>query len=241
MIRAMFALLVLGLPSPALAEFVGTLSFTPADCKASGQCELVYDFGYIDPDRVGWQAKAGLKSDGASIPSWAQPIIGGPWEEQFIRAAVIHDWYCIRTVRTRRATHRMFYNALIEGGVSRPKALTMYYAVTVGSHMWVKLMEGQKCSGLANCIQNTTASTQIPGATIRTSPEGELQAYRPPRFERPDIAKDIAEASAIIEGGAIDSPAAVEAMALSRHPNDFFLRNGDAVIYQGPSSKYPDR
>jgi hypothetical protein len=68
-----------------------------------------------------------------------------------------------------------------------------------------------------------------------------LQAYRAPRFDRPDVAKDIAEASVIIEGGTIDSPAAVEAMALSRHPEDFFLRNGDAVAYQGPSSKYPDQ
>jgi hypothetical protein len=144
MIRAIIVLLTLSLTSPALAEFVGTLSFKPIDCKATGQCELAYDFGYIDPNRVGWQAKAGLKTDGASIPPWAQPIIGGPWEEQFIRAAVIHDWYCIRTVRTRRATHQMFYSALIEGGVSRPKALTMYYAVTVGSHMWVKLMEGYR-------------------------------------------------------------------------------------------------
>src|SRR5262245_5519353 len=114
----------------ASAEFVGKLEFKPADCKNAGTCELVYDFGYIDPNRLGWQAKAGLKTDGASIPSWATPIIGGPWEEQFVGAAVIHDHYCIRTVRTRRATHRMFYDALI--GIIRAKALAMYYAVIVG-------------------------------------------------------------------------------------------------------------
>src|SRR4051812_4735522 len=92
---------------PAYSEFVGELEFKPAGCQAAGQCELVYDFGYIGPSRLGWQAKAGLVTDGASIPSWAQFIIGGAWEKEFIKAAVIHDWYCIRTVRTRRATHRM--------------------------------------------------------------------------------------------------------------------------------------
>ena len=81
---------------------------------------------------TGWQASAGLITDGASIPRWAQPFVGGAWDKQFIRAAVIHDWYCIRTVRARRATHRMFYDALIESNVSRANALTMYYAVLVG-------------------------------------------------------------------------------------------------------------
>ncbi len=81
-------------------------------------------------------------TDGASIPGWAQPIIGGAWETEFIRAAVIHDWYCIRTVRKRSETHRMFYDALIESKVDRRKALIMYYAVVVGSHMWIDLIEG---------------------------------------------------------------------------------------------------
>jgi len=139
--RALTAAIIMVFASalPARAEFIGKLEFKPAGCKSAGQCELVFDFGYIEPGGYGWQAKAGLKTDGASIPSWAQPIIGGAWDAEYIRAAVIHDHYCIRTVRPRTATHRMFYNALIESGVDRPKALVMYYAVMVGSHMWINL------------------------------------------------------------------------------------------------------
>jgi hypothetical protein len=225
----------------ARAEFVGKLEFSPLVCKSIGECKLVFDFGYIDPRGVGWQAKAGLKTDGASIPSWAQPIIGGAWEEQFLRAAVIHDHYCIRTVRPRSSTHRMFYDALIESGVNRLKALAMYYAVTVGSHMWINLMEGNNCSGLRNCVQNINAPQTIPGSTIRKNETNELQAYRPARFGDPAVSRDISEAQIIIEGGAINSPVDVERLAKNRNPNDFFLTHGDSISYQGPTSTFPDR
>lgn len=238
-ILSMVFVVIIFINAPASAEFVGNLEFKPPGCKTKGECELVYDFGYIDPNRLGWQAKAGLKTDGASIPEWAQSIIGGPWEESFTRAAVIHDHYCIRTVRSRSSTHRMFYNALIESGVNREKALTMYYAVNVGSHMWISLMEGKKCQGISNCIQNVDGSLQIPNTVIKQNEAGDLQAYRAPRFEHPEIANDILEVSKIIQKGLVTSPEEIDAMALNRHPHDFFLKNGDSILYQGPSSRYP--
>lgn len=223
----------------ARAEFVGKLEFKPADCKSAGQCELTYDFGYIDPGGIGWQAKAGLKTDGASIPSWAQPIVGGAWDAEYIRAAVIHDHYCERTVRPRTATHRMFYNALIESGVAQAKALVMYYAVMVGSHMWIGLMEGQPCAGMSNCVRRAPAETVIPGATIRVNLAGELQAYRPPRFDDPAVTQDIREAQKIIEAGSVRAPDEVEQLAKRRNPSDFFLTHGDTVRYEGPTSRMP--
>jgi hypothetical protein len=223
----------------ARAEFVGKLEFKPADCKSAGQCELVYDFGYIEPGGYGWQAKAGLKTDGASIPSWAQSIIGGAWDAEYIRAAVIHDHYCIRTVRARTATHRMFYNALIESGVDRAKALVMYYAVMVGSHIWINLMEGQPCSGVSNCVRARPTETVIPNSTIRPNQNDELQAYRAPRFDDPAVMQDIREAQKIIEAGSVKAPDEVEQLAKRRNPSDFFLTHGDSVRYHGPSSKLP--
>lgn len=236
-----FLIMFMALGGTARADFVGTLKFKPAGCEQGGQCELVYDVSYIDPKGIGWQASAGLKTDGASIPAWAQPFIGGAWDKQFIRAAVIHDWYCIRTVRARRATHRMFYDALVESGVNRAKALTMYYAVLVGSHMWIDLMEGRPCAELDRCVQSEGETVSIPDAVIKKNESGDLVAYRKPRFDDPAIAKDITVASSIIEGGSIDDPNDVEALARARHPSDFFLNNSDAIFYQGPSSKYPDQ
>lgn len=226
---------------PAYGGYVGELAFTPPGCRTAGECELVHDFGYIDPKGIGWQAKAGLKTDGASIPPWAQPIVGGAWEEQFLRAAVIHDHYCKRTVRARTATHRMFYDALIESGVTRAKALVMYYAVMVGSRMWISLMEGQPCSGVANCIQNVNASREIPDAAIRKNEAGDLQAVRPARFDDPKVRQDIAAAQTIIEAGSLETPEDVEQLARTRNPTDFFLTHGDSIRYQGPTSKLPIR
>lgn len=239
MYRLLALLALLSSCVPASADFVGRLELAPADCQSSGKCRLVYDFGYYDPGGIGWQAKAGDITDGASIPTLAQPFIGGPWDKSFIRAAVLHDHYCDRTVRERTQTHRMFYDALIESGVSRVKAGVMYYAVLVGSHMWVKLMEGEPCSGMKICIRNVGGSLSIPGATIRTNAAGQKEAYRPPRFDDPAVRKDIDDAGALIMTGNFENSAAIEALAKQRNPTDFFLNNGDWVAYEDPSSKYP--
>ena len=216
----------------AKAEFVGDIVLAPAGCQASGLCRLVEDFGYIDPAKVGWQAKAGLMTDGASIPSWAQPFIGSPWENAFIKAAVLHDHYCVRTVRERTQTHRMFYYALVESGVSKAKASVMYYAVLVGSHMWTKPMKGKTCQGVPNCIQNVSSGLPTaPNASLKTNEVGELVLYWAPRFDDPNVLEDIRQASALIETDPTMSLEAVEALALRRHPNDVFLRNGDTIIY----------
>jgi hypothetical protein len=135
----------------------------------------------------------------------------------------------------------MFYDALIESGVTRVKALAMYYAVTVGSHMWINLMEGHNCSGINNCVQSSNAPQTIPGATIRKNETNELQALRPSRFGDPAVSQDISEARIIIEGGSINSPEDVERLAKNRNPNDFFLTHGDSISYQGPTSTFPDR
>lgn len=227
--------------SPASAQFIGRLELVPQGCEQSGKCTLAHDFGYRDPKGVGWQAKAGLVTDGASIPAIAQPIIGSPWDPQFVRAAVLHDHYCIRTVYPRTQTHRMFYDALIESGVNRVKASVMYYAVMVGSHMWIKPMEGERCSGMSNCIRNVEGRTNIGDAVLRRSPAGELQIYRAPRFDNPAILEDIRQAQRLMEAGDFDTPEKVEALAKQRHPNDLFLQNGDTIRYEGQGSRYPDR
>lgn len=239
-VSAIVTILVFASILSARAEFVGKLDFQPAGCKSKGLCELTNDFGYIDPKGVGWQAKAGLKTDGASIPLWAELIIGGAWDDEFIRAAIIHDHYCERTVRLRTATHRMFYDALIESGVLQAKALAMYYAVMVGSHMWINLMEGQPCPGMGNCIRSRPSQSIIPGASIRSNPSGELQAYRPPRFDDPAVIQDIREAQKIIEAGSVKAPEEVEQLAKRRNPSDFFLAHGDSVRFQGPGSNLPN-
>jgi hypothetical protein len=111
------------------------------------------DFGYIDSNGVGWEAKQGSATDGASIPKLFQPFIGTPWEESYIRAAVIHDWYCDHNVYPWRETHKVFYEIMIESGVPVRKAKLMFYAVYAFGPKWGYTSPGSTCSVTKNCIQ----------------------------------------------------------------------------------------
>lgn len=132
--------------------FEGTLELKPQGCETNRKCILTFNLRYTDPDNVVWQADANNITDGASIPIWAQPIIGDPYDPQFIKPAVIHDHYCeeVHRVRGWRETHKMFYQALINQGVNETKAKTMYLAVYIGGPKWRSVIEGRTCG--KNCI-----------------------------------------------------------------------------------------
>lgn len=133
-----------------------TGKFGLVDVPGDPQHKLLEDdFGYVDPSGLGWQTNKGTKTDGASIPPLLQPFVGSPWEDGYIRAAVIHDWYCDRHVRTWKETHRVFYNAMIASGLSASKAKLMFYAVYSFGPSWGYLQPGTRCAGTQNCIQTT--------------------------------------------------------------------------------------
>lgn len=120
---------------------------------------LEADFGYVDPNGTGWQTNKDAETDGASIPPLLRPFVGTPWEDGYIRAAVIHDWYCDRHVRPWKDTHRVFYDAMIASGLSVPKAKIMFYAVYSFGPRWGYLQAGTTCPGTQNCIQVTGKDT----------------------------------------------------------------------------------
>ncbi len=137
---------------------------------------LAADFGYIDPLGKGWQTDKGAKTDGASIPKLLQPFVGSPWEKNYIRAAVIHDWYCDRHVRPWKETHKVFYSAMLASGLESRKAKLMFYAVYAFGPKWGYLIDGKPCTGTNNCINATNTFTQIPGRLNEVSNTAELKA-----------------------------------------------------------------
>ena len=241
-VLAVFALALTG-SSPTLAQqFVGTIEFVPGACPSGDQLKLKYDFGYVDSHGVGWQTIAGDCTDGASIPNWAKPFIGGSFDPQFISAAVIHDHYCDRHVRTWRDTHWMFYDALLAGGVPEAKAKVMYYGVLIGGPKWITLIEGEPCKVGSMCVEAANVSTKIPNATIVKAESGDLVAARPAQYSRPDINAELKEVEDLLaQPGANVSLADLEARAKARNPDDFFLHNGDSIRYQGPRSAFPSK
>jgi hypothetical protein len=98
--------------------------------------ELSAPFGFIDPDGAHWDVPAGFQTDGASIPLFFQPLIGGPWTESYVKAAVVHDFYIRRSSVSAGAVHKVFYFALLAAGNSLGRAQEMYLAVAKFGPQW---------------------------------------------------------------------------------------------------------
>ena len=98
--------------------------------------KLKENFSYTDWHGHTLEAKAGFISDGATIPRAVWSLVGGPWDGAYRSAAVVHDVGCESHKYTWRDTHRLFYEAMLDSGVSRDLALTMYWGVLVGGPRW---------------------------------------------------------------------------------------------------------
>jgi hypothetical protein len=214
----------------AMADFVGVLELIPAGCEKTGRCRLGQNFGFIDQSGTGWQARKGLVTDGASIPSWARPLVGQPFEKSFIKAAVIHDHYCDRHVRKWRQTHRVFYEALRASNVPKGKAGIMYFAVLVGGPKWVKLIKGKKCGLGDTCVFQLDVASTIPNAQLTIDETGGLVAARPPEFDSARFAAAMATNTPELEAaGDSLTPEQVEKFAADAMAGDFFFENGDEI------------
>jgi hypothetical protein len=224
------ALLVQCFPLYAHAGFIGELKLRPDGCASTGNCTLEEEFGYVDAANVGWVAKKGLLTDGASIPPWAQPIVGGPFEKAFIKAAVIHDHYCDRHVRPWRQTHRVFYDALLASGVSKSKAGIMYFAILVGGPKWVKLIKGKPCALGFSCINNVSISASMPGTGVALGEENEVFLARPPLFGSAQFENIMArELPNLEKEGDNLARESVELTAAKAMAGDLYFINGEEV------------
>lgn len=210
------------LPISARAQFDGELVLLPVGCQAAGQCTLKNKLRFADPTGAVWEAKAGLVTDGASIPGIFQPFVGKPFEEDFIKAAVIHDHYCDRHVRPWRQTHRVFYEGLVAQGVSKAKAKVMYFAVYLGGPKWVELIPGLKCDG--NCINAMKTSSGSPGFRARKAD-----------YAAQDLPEELRKLSEEIEANpdllTLDE---IDARARALRPNDYYYKNGSRVKVDNP-------
>jgi Protein of unknown function (DUF1353) len=195
--------------------FEGTLELKPLGCEIDRNCVLTYKLRYTDPNNMVWQADANNVTDGASIPTWAQPFIGAPYDPQFIKPAAIHDHYCekIHRVRGWRETHKMFYQALTNQGVKETKAKIMYLAVYIGGPKWRTVLEGRNCGD--NCINATKTKIIHERSTMNDNQK------RKDSFQ--EIQKMIEQ-----KGGTL-SLVEIEALVKNKITDDDFFNNPDLV------------
>jgi hypothetical protein len=70
--------------------------------------KLIEDFAIIDKRGVQWFVPAGYITDGASIPSDLEFLIGDPFEGVTTAGSLVHDYYCDTKERSQKDTHRIF-------------------------------------------------------------------------------------------------------------------------------------
>lgn len=100
-----------------------------------GDWELEADFRvcWLDHGETwGYTAKAGMITDIASIPGWAQSIVNKEGDKA--PASIIHDHQYMTRAEgwTRKECDRLLYAGLRASGVGWLEAKTMYYAVRIG-------------------------------------------------------------------------------------------------------------
>lgn len=143
-------------------DFLDTLKgeFVVDEAKPRPIFKLEKEFRFKDPNGLLWSTPTGEEVDGASIPQFFWSFIGGPFEGSYIKASVIHDYYCRTKGRTAHDTHRNFYYGMRASQVPDWKAKLMYWAVSTYGPSWKlerRVVMRQTCSDSPG--QSTTCTS----------------------------------------------------------------------------------
>jgi hypothetical protein len=131
------------------------------DATPRPKFKLLNDFRYEDPNGLLWSVPSKKEVDGASIPQAFWSFIGGPFEGNYIRASVIHDYYCDIKTRTQHDTHRNFYYGMRAAGVDLWQAKFMYWAVATFGPKWT-LTQRVEQDLVCRTVDNQLACSQVP-------------------------------------------------------------------------------
>ena len=108
-------------PKPLLGEFIG-----------KDQWRLTAEFWY-DSDKYGVvKIPIDFVVNGASIPRWAQFIIGSPWGGRYAEPSAYHDWAYSQNLYSRRECDKEFLIAMYHHKVPTWKCNIMYLALRIG-------------------------------------------------------------------------------------------------------------
>lgn len=132
---------------------------------------LLDTFGFVDSKGQHWDVPPGYVTNGASIPWGLWNIIGGPYDGPYRDAAVIHDYYCEKKLRTWEETHLMYYEAALARGTSDSVASTMYAGLRLGGPRWVFAGGSpNKKAALFGLISTAQAQTAPPAPPVPPAP-----------------------------------------------------------------------
>lgn len=178
------------------------LSVTPELVSFPGQ-EYRYqrterDLAFVDSNGQDWVAPIGTWTDGASIPGFATPLVGGPRNPRYVAAAAVHDAYCgvvnadgpVYHSRPWSEVHRMFYEGLLVGGTPVARAQLMYAAVWLGGPRWAVKPGRQVSTQRVTPVEEPALASMLPPPVAA--------AVEPPLLEGAALEAALAEVKAEI-------------------------------------------
>jgi len=112
----------------------------------TGIIKLNTSITYITNDGAMIKIPSGYITDGYSKPKWTQSLVGGRFEDD-VRPAIIHDYLCQYHGYTSLLTDKfvpvsfdktndIFYEAMVDVGIKKTKALLMRFAVNFNPSRW---------------------------------------------------------------------------------------------------------
>ncbi len=101
--------------------------------------KLLEPLRFINPGELCWVAPTSSVADGASIPKAFWSFIGGPLDDKYRNASIIHDFYCSTRTRPWKKVHTAFYDGMMASRVPLAKAKLMYAAVRYFGPHWTEM------------------------------------------------------------------------------------------------------
>jgi len=152
--------------------FSGSFVFEWINDQSGADRDMVIQepVSYVDPTGKEWPVPKGARINGASIPPLFYQLIGPPFVGNYRRASVVHDHYCDIKTEGWRATHRMFRDACLAGGVGAKKAQLMFAAVYAAGPRW-KLIKKKVDTGI-----NPRGLLEVLDVRKPEIPEGQLES-----------------------------------------------------------------
>jgi hypothetical protein len=132
------------------------------DIEFNHKLRLLEDFSFQDEQGTVWHASKGAIIDGTSVPRGLRAIPGLPFEGDYRKASVVHDFQVRAKTRPWREVHRMLYRASLVEGLSEPEAKLVYMAAYAGGGRWE--LHPSSCYG--SCHASASLLAWRPDVTV---------------------------------------------------------------------------
>lgn len=103
---------------------------------------VLKDFSFTDSFRRRWDLPAGTVTTGSAVPRVFWSIVGAPLDGKTLAASALLEYHSSIRSATPEIVHRMYYEALLAGGVPEVTAKTLYTAVQNFGPRWTAKAPG---------------------------------------------------------------------------------------------------